>query len=106
MVMAPSATCTLTEDIYTTAKFEDFNKIHLNNHGHVENRHVSNELVLDLLKEQIKKIDTDTCDPGEEDAFYVADLGEVYRQHLRWKMNLGRVKPFYGMLTLFLAKSL
>jgi hypothetical protein len=26
----------------------------------------------------------------------VADLGEVYRQHLRWKRNLPRVKPFYG----------
>jgi hypothetical protein len=26
----------------------------------------------------------------------VADMGEIYRQHLRWKMNLGRVKPFYG----------
>jgi ornithine decarboxylase len=26
----------------------------------------------------------------------VADLGEVYRQHLRWKLNLPRVKPFYG----------
>ena len=96
MVMAPSATSTFTEDIYTTAKFEDLNKIHLN-HGDVENKHVSNELVLDLLKEQIKKINTDVCKPGEEDAFYVADLGEVYRQHLRWKMNLGRVKPFYGM---------
>ena len=36
-----------------------------------------------------------------EDAFYVADMGEVYRQHLRWKMNLARVKPFYGMLLEF-----
>jgi hypothetical protein len=26
----------------------------------------------------------------------VADLGEVYRQHLRWKRNLPRIKPFYG----------
>jgi ornithine decarboxylase len=26
----------------------------------------------------------------------VADLGEVYRQHLRWKLNLPRVRPFYG----------
>jgi ornithine decarboxylase len=26
----------------------------------------------------------------------VADLGDVYRQHLRWKLNLPRVKPFYG----------
>jgi ornithine decarboxylase len=57
----------------------------------------SKALVQRVLKERIAQVDTDTCEPGEEDAFYVADLGEVYRQHLRWKMNLARVKPFYGM---------
>lgn len=57
----------------------------------------SKSLIRQVLQEHIARIDVDTCEPGEEDAFYVADLGEVYRQHLRWKMNLGRVKPFYGM---------
>ena len=51
----------------------------------------------DALKKRIEKIDTDACEAGEEDAFFVADMGEVYRQHLRWKMNLKRVKPHYGM---------
>lgn len=91
--MAPSATG--PEDYYNTTTFDDLNKIHLK-HGDVKSNHVSNELVLELLKKQISKINTDTCEPGEEDAFYVADLGEVYRQHRRWKLNLGRVKPFYG----------
>jgi ornithine decarboxylase len=54
------------------------------------------ELVLDVLKKRAAEVDTDRCEAGEEDAFYVADMGEVYRQHMRWKMNLGRVKPFYG----------
>ena len=93
--MAPSATA--TETVYSTTGFENLNKIHLNNHGHIQSKPISTDLVLDLLKQRIAAIDTDTCGPGEEDAFYVADLGEVYRQHLRWKMNLGRVKPFYGM---------
>ena len=53
-------------------------------------------LVKIALKERIKEIDTDACEAGEEDAFFVADMGEVYRQHLRWKMNLKRVKPHYG----------
>lgn len=53
-------------------------------------------LVQRVLREQTALINTDSCEPGQEDAFYVADLGEVYRQHLRWKMNLTRVKPFYG----------
>ncbi|OOQ88398.1 Ornithine decarboxylase [Penicillium brasilianum] len=55
------------------------------------------ELVLDVLKKRAAEVDTDRCEPGEEDAFFVADMGEVYRQHMRWKMNLGRVKPFYAV---------
>lgn len=41
-------------------------------------------------------IDHENCEPGDEDTFFVADLGEVYRQHMRWKLNLPRVRPFYG----------
>ena len=32
-----------------------------------------------------------------EAAFFVADLSQVYRQHLRWKACLPNVEPFYGM---------
>src|SRR6266498_2527991 len=53
-------------------------------------------LVMNTLKKRIEEIDVDACDPGDEDAFYVADMGEVYRQHIRWKMSLSRVKPHYG----------
>ena len=58
----------------------------------------SEGLVKDALKERINVINTDTCEAGEEDAFFVADMGDIYRQHLRWKLNLKRVKPHYGML--------
>lgn len=70
------------------------------NHGGADltkAREASKDLVLDILKKRASDIDVNNCCPGDEDPFYVADLGEVYRQHLRWKMNLGRVKPFYGM---------
>lgn len=62
----------------------------------LQSRLTAKDLVLDVLKKRATEVDVDHCGPGEEDAFYVADMGEVYRQHLRWKMNLGRVKPFYG----------
>ncbi|KAJ5675612.1 hypothetical protein N7462_008509, partial [Penicillium macrosclerotiorum] len=55
------------------------------------------ELVMAVLKKRAAEVDTDRCGAGEEDPFYVADMGEVYRQHMRWKMNLGRVKPFYAV---------
>jgi ornithine decarboxylase len=54
------------------------------------------QLIGEALKGRVEAIDQDTCEVGDEDAFFVADLGEVYRQHLRWKKNLGRVKPHYG----------
>lgn len=62
-------------------------------HGHVSPK----DLIGAALRERVENIDQDYCEPGEEDTFFVADLGEVYRQHLRWKKNLPRVKPFYAV---------
>ncbi len=54
------------------------------------------QLIGDALRRRVENIDHEFCEPGDEDTFFVADLGEVYRQHLRWKLNLPRVTPFYG----------
>jgi ornithine decarboxylase len=95
MVMAPSAIVTHQEE---TINFDKVNFIdtHHGDHESDATGLSAKALVQKVLKEQIARIDTDTCEPGEEDAFYVADMGEVYRQHSRWKLNLARVKPFYG----------
>lgn len=98
MVMAPSALTTTTEEHAT---------VHLHGESFIDYAQVrdgvtyGNTLIQDALKGRIRDIDTDGCSPGEEDAFFVADMGEVYRQHLRWKMNLKRVKPHYGQLRLY-----
>nr|KMM68563.1 ornithine decarboxylase [Coccidioides posadasii RMSCC 3488] len=101
MVMAPSVF--EPTDVYITEKYHHESKGSYNstNHGGPELSHAreaSKELILDILQKKAASIDVQNCCPGEEDPFYVADLGEVYRQHIRWKMNLGRVKPFYGPL--------
>ncbi|RKO91453.1 ornithine decarboxylase [Blyttiomyces helicus] len=36
-------------------------------------------------------------DRAAEDAFFVADLGEVTRQHNQWKAFLPRIEPFYAV---------
>jgi ornithine decarboxylase len=59
------------------------------------------QIIGDALKDRVESIDHEVCEPGDEDTFFVADLGEVYRQHMRWKLNLPRVKPFYGRIVLF-----
>ena len=90
--MAPSAT-NLTQQYASIDLNEKSSTVdHSSQHG----KALGNQLTKDVSKARIESIDTDTCAPGDEDAFFVADMGEVYRQHLRWKMNLKRVKPHYG----------
>ncbi|KAI1614563.1 ornithine decarboxylase [Exophiala viscosa] len=99
MVMAPSAIAIIDHNETTVLNDSKIDYIDTTKHG-VESDvtgFASKALINKVLKEQIARIDVDTCEPGEEDAFYVADLGEVYRQHLRWKLNLARVKPFYAV---------
>ena len=49
------------------------------------------------LQKHIRNINPHECEVGAEDAFFVADLGEVFRQHLRWKAHLPRVTPHYAV---------
>jgi ornithine decarboxylase len=42
-------------------------------------------------------INVDECAADGENAFFVADLSEVYRQHLRWIRMLPRIVPFYAV---------
>lgn len=90
--MAPSA-ITTTEEYQLSLKSFNYDTL-----GSVENHGAgaSKQLIGEALKSRVEAIDTDTCNVGDEDAFFVADLGEVYRQHMRWKKNLARVKPHYG----------
>nr|GAT57702.1 ornithine decarboxylase [Mycena chlorophos] len=43
-------------------------------------------------------IDADNnAQPDAERAFFVADLSQVYKQHLRWRKCLPNIKPFYAV---------
>lgn len=55
------------------------------------------EMIGSALQKHIDTIDPYDCEPGAEDAFFVADLGEVYRQHMRWKQQLPRITPHYAV---------
>lgn len=93
--MAPSAITTTEEYQFPLKDIKSLNNYSagsVDNHGAWK----SKQLIAHALKSRVEAIDPDTCSVGEEEAFFVADLGEVYRQHLRWKKNLGRVKPHYG----------
>ncbi|KAF9996394.1 hypothetical protein BGZ80_006605 [Entomortierella chlamydospora] len=53
--------------------------------------------IADMLAARLASFDPESEDAEAENAFYVADLGEVYRQHLRWKTLLPRIEPFFAM---------
>ncbi|OJJ44634.1 hypothetical protein ASPZODRAFT_71088 [Penicilliopsis zonata CBS 506.65] len=101
MVMAPTA-CAPAE-ICVSKHYQDKHELYPSHAGDYGGDEVSQsklaakDLVFEILKKRAADVDIDRCGPGEEDPFYVADMGEIYRQHLRWKMNLGRVKPFYAV---------
>ena len=98
MVMAPSATTTIQQYESLSLKTCDspitkFEVQKSENNGEKASR----ALIGNALKKRVENVDEDTCEAGEEDAFFVADMGDVYRQHQRWKKHLHRVKPHYGM---------
>ncbi|KAF1949604.1 hypothetical protein CC80DRAFT_520437 [Byssothecium circinans] len=96
--MAPSAITPTTEEYHLS--YQDLRSVDhslgatgVDNHGVA----ISKQLIGQALKSRVMAVDSDTCEAGEDDAFFVADLGDVYRQHLRWKKNLARVKPHYAV---------
>ena len=97
--MAPSA-ITTTEESYATLSLKPCDTLITNYEVQkTQPERLSRQLIGDALKSRVENIDEDTCEPGEEDAFFVADMGDVYRQHLRWKKHLKRVRPHYGKFT-------
>jgi hypothetical protein len=98
--MSPSAIATIETTLSLTSFdsfFEDSKNSYIEHHnGGTYGLNNPKQLIGKALKERVENIDHDVCAAGDEDTFFVADLGEVYRQHMRWKLNLPRVKPFYG----------
>ncbi|CAR26580.1 hypothetical protein ZYGR_0H03980 [Zygosaccharomyces rouxii] len=49
------------------------------------------------LKNRIEDINHDVCEPGDENSFFVCDIGEVGRLHKNWFRELPRVQPYYAV---------
>jgi len=104
MVMAPSAFNTITEEyasLYVNEPtYENVKRVSDYESGaqHVHDGAKSaNEMIGAALQKKIQSVDPNDCEAGEEDAFFVADIGDVYRQHMRWKKHLKRVTPHYAV---------
>ncbi|KAG1404489.1 hypothetical protein G6F60_004294 [Rhizopus arrhizus] len=53
--------------------------------------------VEEIALEKIQSNSSQKWDTDQENAFFIGDLGEVFRQHLRWKALLPRIEPFFAV---------
>lgn len=53
-------------------------------------RILNEETVMDVIREYAKE-------PGQEDPFFVMDVGDIIQKIKVWKLKLPRVKPFYAV---------
>ncbi|GAB7355226.1 hypothetical protein MBLNU459_g5779t1 [Dothideomycetes sp. NU459] len=98
--MAPSAITSTIEEYGTLSLKTNYPVIEdgvFSKQSASNGERISKQLIGHALQKRVQGINEDTCEAGDEDAFFVADMGEVYRQHLRWKTNLKRVKPHYAV---------
>ena len=63
---------------------------------------IHNLSIEQVIKDKLALMVQEKMDPDQGSAFFVGDLGEVYRQHLRWKAHLPRIEPFFGEQKTFL----
>jgi ornithine decarboxylase len=49
--------------------------------------------VAQLVQEKIEELDAQ----GSDDAFFIADLGDIVGKYVKWKQQLPRVEPFYAV---------
>ncbi|KAK5112904.1 hypothetical protein LTR62_003726 [Meristemomyces frigidus] len=102
--MAPSAdNAIINNNKYNASVKTNFNINCVSDHDFGTQREllppakVAKEMIGAALQKHIGAVNPSECEPGDEDAFFVADIGEVYRQHMRWKNNLPRVTPHYAI---------
>lgn len=57
----------------------------------------AHEAIFASLRQKIETINGETCEPGDENSFFVCDIGEVERLYMNWRRQLPRVQPFYAV---------
>ncbi|EMC91106.1 hypothetical protein BAUCODRAFT_127023 [Baudoinia panamericana UAMH 10762] len=95
--MAPSAVHAITEEYANLTIHPTYHVKPVSEEYIQDGVDKAKEVVAAALHKHIRAVDPHACEAGEEDAFFVADMGDVYRQHMRWKKNLTRVTPHYAI---------
>lgn len=57
----------------------------------------AHEEIFRALKARVQTINQETCEAGDENSFFVCDLGEISKLYYNWRQQLPRVQPFYAV---------
>ncbi|CEP61601.1 ornithine decarboxylase SPE1 LALA0_S03e06590g [Lachancea lanzarotensis] len=57
----------------------------------------AHSLVFEALQNRVNSVNQDVCEAGDENSFFVCDLGELQRLYAHWHAKLPRVHPFYAV---------
>lgn len=55
-----------------------------------------NPLIDFLIQTRLSNLGQNGVSIEDDEPFFVADFGQVIRQHRRWKRNMPDIHPFYG----------
>jgi ornithine decarboxylase len=58
---------------------------------------VGKRLVLETIKRRVMHFDGKKHAYGEDNPFFVVDLGRIYQQHQQWRRVLPRIEPYYAV---------
>ncbi|SCU98429.1 LADA_0H12970g1_1 [Lachancea dasiensis] len=53
--------------------------------------------IFQALQGRVEGVNQENCEAGDENSFFVCDLGEVHRLYAHWRSKLPRVQPFYAV---------
>lgn len=72
--------------------------LRINNPDFINLPHKPNHSIINQqLINHINNINNETCLPGEENSFFIGDLGELNNLFKNWKLQLPRIQPFYAV---------
>lgn len=92
-LISPEKSCetdTLVERTVVTQKLQ-FEGLKTSNNA------VAHEHICNALKTRVESVNQEICEAGDENSFFVCDLGEVQRLYELWRCKLPRVHPFYAV---------
>ncbi|CCF59369.1 hypothetical protein KAFR_0G03370 [Kazachstania africana CBS 2517] len=57
----------------------------------------SHDAISKALEDHVTRVNDDTCEPGEENSFFICDMNELRNLYNNWKSELPRIQPFYAV---------